>query len=249
MAKKPITEFAGEPLVRCADLAAWEAWLERHHRDHGAIWLCLGKKDSGLTSITYAEAVDGGLCFGWIDSQKRPLDQREWLQRFSRRKPKGPWSKINRDKVALLIAAGRMRPAGQAEVDAARADGRWDAAYDSARTAQVPADLLAALAKVPRAEAFFATLKAAPRYAILYRLMSAKRPETRVARIADFVGMLTRGEAPHLIKPKAEPAKAGPAKAGPAKAKQTPTAKVARKPIGKPLAKAAKARTPSRPGR
>ena len=179
------------------------------------------------------------MCFGWIDSQKRPLDQREWLQRFSRRKPKGPWSKINRDKVALLVAAGRMRPAGQAEVDAARADGRWDAAYDSARTAQVPADLLAALAKVPRAEAFFATLKAAPRYAILYRLMSAKRPETRVARIADFVGMLTRGEAPHLIKPKAEPAKA----------KQTPTAKVARKPIGKPLAKAAKARTPSRPGR
>jgi uncharacterized protein YdeI (YjbR/CyaY-like superfamily) len=154
----------------------------------------LAKKASGLRSISYDEAVEAGLCFGWIDGQGRSYDEVSWLQRFTRRGRRSVWSKINRSKVDALEAAGRMRPAGQAAVDAARADGRWAAAYDSARTATVPPDLAAELERRPAAKAFFESLTGANRYAILVRIQTAVRPETRARRVARFVEMLERGE-------------------------------------------------------
>lgn len=205
VAKRRPAGAAAEPILSFDTQRGWEEWLDDNHSEHGPIWLCIGKKNCALASVTYFEAVESALCFGWIDSQKRSLDDRSWLQRFSKRKPKGPWSKVNRGKIDALIASGRMRDAGLAEVRAAKADGRWEAAYDSSSTAQVPKDFVLALAKNKRAKAFFADLKSTSRYAILYKLMSAKRPETRAARIRDFVAMLARSEAPYLIKPNASP--------------------------------------------
>jgi uncharacterized protein YdeI (YjbR/CyaY-like superfamily) len=150
-----------------------------------------------VTTVTYAEALQVALCFGWIDGQARGLDETYYLQRFTPRTTRSKWSKINRDHVARLTKAGRMRPAGVAAVEAAKADGRWDAAYDSPSTASVPDDLQAELDASPKAAAFFATLSSANRYAILYQIQDAKRPETRARRIAKYVGMCERGETVH----------------------------------------------------
>lgn len=161
------------------------------------VWLRLAKVASGIPSPTYAEALDAALCYGWIDSQKKSFDADTWLQRFTPRGPKSVWSKINREKVAALIDAGRMRSAGLAAVEAAKADGRWDAAYDSQRTASVPEDFQAALDASPAAHALFGTLNSVNRYAILWRIQTARKAETRARRIEQLVAMLARGEKLH----------------------------------------------------
>lgn len=181
---------------------SFEAWLKKHHATSDGLWLRIAKKGAVGRSVTYASAVEVALCWGWIDGQKRGFDDQHFLQRFTPRRPRSIWSKINANKVAALIEAGRMQPAGRAQIDAARADGRWDSAYDGARTSAVPDDLQAALASNPAAEQFFATVNAANRYAVLWRVQTAVKPETRTKRIVQLVLMLARGEVIHS-KPKA----------------------------------------------
>ena len=185
------------PILPFASAAAWEAWLEAEHTRAAGVWLQIAKKDTGIATVTYAQALEVALCFGWIDGQKRGFDATWFLQRFTPRKRGSRWSKINTGHAERLIAAGRMRPAGLAQVEAARADGRWEAAYHGQSSAAVPPDLQAALDANPQAAAFFATLRGANRYAILYRVQDAKRPETRRRRIERFVAMLERGETLH----------------------------------------------------
>jgi uncharacterized protein YdeI (YjbR/CyaY-like superfamily) len=185
------------PILLFAAPADLEAWLERNHASSGGLWLKIAKKDSGVESVSYAQALELALCFGWIDSQKRGFDERHFLQRFTPRRPRGKWSLINREKAEGLIASGAMRPAGMAEVEAAKADGRWEAAYAGQRTAEVPEDLQRELDRSRAARKFFATLDSANRYAILYRLQEAKKPETRERRLQKFVAMLERGEKIH----------------------------------------------------
>jgi uncharacterized protein YdeI (YjbR/CyaY-like superfamily) len=184
------------PILPFAAPAALEAWLEKHESSSG-VWLKIAKKGSGVRSVSYAEALEVALCFGWIDSQKRGFDEKHFLQRFTPRRPRGRWSRINREKAEELIAAGRMRPAGLAQVEAAKADGRWDAAYEGQRTAEVPPDLRRELDRNPAAREFFATLDSANRYAIVYRLGEAKKQQTRERRLRKFVAMLERGEKIH----------------------------------------------------
>ena len=181
---------------------AFEAWLKKHHATSDGLWLQIAKKGAKEPSVTYAEAIDLALCFGWIDGQKKGLDEKHFLQRFTPRRPKSVWSKINIAKVANLIEAGRMQPAGQAQVDAAKADGRWARAYDGARTSTVPDDLQRALEATPAAKRFFATINATNRYAVLWRVQTAVKPETRARRIALLVEMLARGEVVQIFKPK-----------------------------------------------
>jgi uncharacterized protein YdeI (YjbR/CyaY-like superfamily) len=176
---------------------AFEAWLGENHAVVPGIWLKLRKKGPGIVALDYAQALDVALCYGWIDGRKAGFDDQWWLQRFTPRTPRSTWSKVNRDKVAALIAQGRMRSPGQAEVDRAKADGRWDAAYDGARTATVPDDLAAALNAAPAAAAFFEALDRQNRYAILYRIQDAKKAETRARRIEKYVAMLAKGEKLH----------------------------------------------------
>jgi len=176
------------------DTAAFRAWLAEHHAASPGIWLKIGKKNSGLVTTTHDEALEAALAYGWIDGQARPGDETYWLQGFTRRTSRSPWSKRNCDNAERLIVAGQMEPAGQAEVDRAKADGRWARAYDGARDIQEPPDLVAALAANQPAADFYATLNRTNRYAILYRIQDAKRPETRANRIAKFVEMLARGE-------------------------------------------------------
>jgi uncharacterized protein YdeI (YjbR/CyaY-like superfamily) len=185
------------PVIAFETAAAWDAWLASHHGDAAGVWLKLAKKGSGIPSVSYSEAVDVALCHGWIDGQKGGLDDRFWLQRFTPRKAGGKWSRINTQRAAALIESGRMRPAGLREVERAKADGRWESAYHSQSTATVPADFAAALAEDAEASAFFATLNSANRYAILYRIADAKRPETRAKRIAGFVAMLSEHQQLH----------------------------------------------------
>jgi len=185
------------PTLLFATPAELEAWLERHHVESAGIWLKIAKKGAEETSVTYAEALELSLCFGWIDSQKRGLDERHFLQRFTPRRPGGRWSKINREKAEALIVAGRVRPAGMAEIEAAKGDGRWEAAYEGQRTATVPDDLQRELEANPVAAEFFAGLDGANRYAILYRLDEAKKSETRERRLRKFIAMLERGEKIH----------------------------------------------------
>ncbi len=185
------------PILLFASPAELEAWLEENHAAAEGIWLKIAKKGSGVESVTYAEALELALCFGWIDSQKRGFDEKHFLQRFTPRRPRGKWSQINREKAEGLIAAGAMRAVGLAEVEAAKADGRWDAAYAGQRTAEVPADLQLELDGNEAAREFFASLDSANRYAIIYRLEDAKKPETRERRLRKFVGMLERGEKIH----------------------------------------------------
>ena len=201
---KPETH-AGLPILAFADAAAWEAWLAAQPGGAPGIWLKFAKASAGVPSVSKAEAIDGALCHGWIDGQLYPCDEHWWLTRFTPRKPRSKWSEKNRVRAGELIAAGRMKAAGHAEIEAAKADGRWDAAYASQGSIAVPDDLAAALDAEPGARAFFDSLESANRYAILYRVHEAKRPETRAARIAKFVGMCVRGERVH---PKVEkPAK------------------------------------------
>jgi uncharacterized protein YdeI (YjbR/CyaY-like superfamily) len=185
------------PLLSFEHAADWSAWLADHHAAAPGVWLSIAKAGGGATSVSYSEALDEALCYGWIDGQKGALDDTHWRQRFTPRGPRSRWSQINRDRVEALIAAGRMRPAGLHQVQLAQADGRWDAAYPSSRSATVPDDLRAALDAQPGAAAFFETLTSANRYAILYRVHEAKRPATRAARIEKFVAMLARGETLH----------------------------------------------------
>ena len=186
-----------EPVLIFASVEDWEAWLEAQPADSPGLWLKIAKKGCDTPSIDYAIALESALCFGWIDGQKRPLDELYWLQRFTPRKPRGKWSRINRDRATALIEAGRMRPSGLREVTRAQEDGRWDAAYESQSVATVPEDLQAALDADPRAAEFFATLDSANRYAVLYRVHDAKRPATRAARIEKFVAMLHAHETIH----------------------------------------------------
>jgi uncharacterized protein YdeI (YjbR/CyaY-like superfamily) len=175
----------------------WTAWLHRNHTTCSGVWLRLAKKGSDIQSVTYREALDVALCYGWIDAQKRPESEQAWLQRFTPRKGKSIWSKINREKALALIAAGRMQPAGLEQVERAKQDGRWEAAYDSMAGAEVPDDLQAALDRNARAKKFFATLDRANRYAVLWRIQTAKRAETRARRIEQFVTMLAKHEKLH----------------------------------------------------
>ena len=184
---------------------AFETWLKKHHATSDGLWLKIAKKGAEQPSVTYPQAVEIALCWGWIDGQKKGLDDQHFLQRFTPRRARSIWSKVNVDKVAGLIEAGRMQPSGQAQIDAAKADGRWAQAYDSARTATMPEDLQAALDANAKAKAFYATLNASNRYAVLWRVQTAVKPETRARRIEQLVQMLARGEAPHIFKPKPKP--------------------------------------------
>ena len=186
----------GLPTIFFSSSDDWEDWLEANHGGRG-VWIKVAKKASGIESVTTAEALDVALCFGWIDSRREALDEEYFLQRYTPRQPRGRWSRINREKVERLTAEGRMRASGLAEVDRAKADGRWDAAYDGQRAATVPDDLGRELEARPTAKAFFEALNSQNRYAILYRLDDAKKPETRARRLAKFVAMLEAGETIH----------------------------------------------------
>lgn len=213
------TERAGLPIISFATAEAFADWLAAQPPGASGLWLKLAKKSSGVASLAKAEAIDAALCHGWIDGQINGYDEAWWLVRFTPRKARSKWSKINTGHVARLIEAGRMRPAGLAQVEAAKADGRWEAAYASQGTATVPADLQAALDANKKAKAFFEQLKGANRYAILYRVHEPKLPATRARRIANFVAMLARGETIHPFLAKKEavvPAK----KAAPAPSKK-----------------------------
>jgi uncharacterized protein YdeI (YjbR/CyaY-like superfamily) len=186
-----------EPFV-VADAAAWRAWLDQHEDDSDGVWLALAKKGTtGPTTLTYAQALDEALCSGWIDGQKRSNDAATFLQRFTPRRRASLWSERNIGLVAALVAEGRMRPRGLAEVDRAKADGRWDRAYAGSASATVPDDLAAALDTAPAAATLFAELDATNRYAVLHRIMTAPNATTRAARLTKLVGMLDRGETPY----------------------------------------------------
>lgn len=181
------------PILSFPSAREFEDWLAAEHASAPGLWLKIAKKGAEAPTVDYQQALDVALCYGWIDGQKKAFDESYWLQRFTPRSGRSKWSMINRDKVAALIERGAMRPAGLREVERAKADGRWDAAYAGQRTATVPDDLAEALAANPAALAFFGTLTGQNRYAVLYRVQDAKRPETRAARIAKFVAMLAEG--------------------------------------------------------
>lgn len=175
----------------------WTAWLEKNHDSSPGVWLKIAKKGSGVETVSYPEALDAALCYGWIDGQKGRFDERFWVQRFTPRRPRSKWSKINCGKALALIEKGEMRPAGLREVRRAQVDGRWDAAYQGQATATVPRDLQRELDRNKAARDFFATLSSVNRYAILYRIQDAKRPETRARRIQKYVQMLSDHETIH----------------------------------------------------
>jgi uncharacterized protein YdeI (YjbR/CyaY-like superfamily) len=181
---------------------AFEIWLRRHHATSAGLWLKIAKRGADEPSVTYPEAVEVALCWGWIDGQKKGLDEQYFLQRFTPRRARSIWSKVNVGKVEVLIKEGRMQAPGLAQVEAAKADGRWARAYDSARTSVLPDDLIAALDAAPMAKAFFSTVNAANRYAVLWRIQTAVKAETRAKRIGQLVAMLGRGETVHVFKPK-----------------------------------------------
>ncbi len=178
------------PVVPFESQKDWEAWLEEHHDTSVGLWLKISKKDSGIDSVSYSEALDVALIYGWIDSQKASFDDKCWLQRFTPRRPKSKWSKVNRKKATELIEQGKMKPAGLKQVELARQDGRWDRAYDSQSNAVVPDDFQQELDRNPGAQEFFAALNSANRYAILYQIQDAKKPETRARRIEKYITML-----------------------------------------------------------
>jgi uncharacterized protein YdeI (YjbR/CyaY-like superfamily) len=187
----------GLPILSFGSQAAFEAWLSAEGRSSGGLWLKLFKTASGIAGISKPEAIDAALCHGWIDGQLDRYDDRSWLVRFTPRKARSKWSQVNARRAEELAAAGRMRPAGLAEMEAAKADGRWAAAYAPQSRAEVPEDLRAALDASPKAAAFFATLKGANRYAVLYRIGAVRKAESRARKIAEFVAMLERGETVH----------------------------------------------------
>lgn len=197
----PIDKPADSPAL-FKSAKAFETWLKQHHATSPGLWLKIAKRRADEASVTYLEAVEIALCWGWIDGQKKGLDEQYFLQRFTPRRARSVWSRVNVDKVTTLIEAGRMKAPGLAQVEAAKADGRWARAYDGARTSVVPEDLTAALDAAPTAKAFFSTINAANRYAILWRIQTAVKAETRARRIAQLVEMLARGETVHIFKPK-----------------------------------------------
>ena len=185
------------PILEFEDRAAWERWLHAQHAASAGVWLKLARKRAPASTVTYAEAVEEALRYGWIDAQKAPHDESFWLQRFTPRAPRSKWSQINCRKASELIEQGRMTPAGLAQVEAAKQDGRWDAAYASPGAATVPEDFQRALDENPAAKDFFATLGSSHRYSFLYRVADAKRPETRARRIREYVAMLAEGRTIH----------------------------------------------------
>ena len=182
------------PILPFANKKKWSSWLAKQHEKSSGVWLQLAKKDSGIPSVTYEEAVDAALCYGWIDGQKKGYDDKYWLQKFTPRGPKSIWSKINTEKAERLIASGEMQPAGLMAIESAKSDGRWETAYSSQKNISIPEDFQAALDQNGKAKAFFSTLKGAERYSILFRIQTAKKPETRAKRIQQFVEMLERNE-------------------------------------------------------
>ena len=182
--------YKGLPILYFETQAAWEAWLEEHQADSQGLWLKISKKDSGFDSVSYSEALDLAICYGWIDSQKGTLDDDFWLQRFTPRGSRSKWSQRNRAIADQMIQQGRIRSAGLREVELAKQDGRWEAAYASQSEIKVPDDFQAELDKNPAAKEFFATLNSVNRYAILYRLQDAKKPQTRLRRMEKFISML-----------------------------------------------------------
>lgn len=180
-------------VLEFADQAAWEDWLRRHHADRPGVWLKIAKKAAAVTTVAYPEVLDSAICHGWIDGQRKPLDDIYFLQRFTPRGPRSKWSQVNRQKADRLIAAERMHPAGLAEVKAAQADGRWEAAYEPQSRASIPPDFQAALDQHPKAKEFFATLTGSRRYAFLYRLHHVRSPARRTERIADYILRLGQG--------------------------------------------------------
>jgi uncharacterized protein YdeI (YjbR/CyaY-like superfamily) len=186
-----------EPRLTFLDQHEWENWLMQNGDSSTGVWLRLAKKGAGKSTLSYEEALESALCHGWIDGQKQTESDEYWLQRFTRRSAKSIWSRLNRDRAEALIAAGRMCPSGMREIEKAKADGRWEAAYASASNSVVPDDLQAALDANPKASAFFATLNARNRYAILFRIQNAKKPATRARKIEEFIDRLNRGEAIH----------------------------------------------------
>ena len=185
------------PVIPFASHDAWEAWLEGHHATSEGLWLKFAKKGSGIETVTYDQAVEVALCYGWIDGQVTRFDKDYYLQRFTPRRSRSKWSKINRQKATDLIERGEMQPAGLREVERAKVDGRWDAAYDAPSTAMVPDDLRRGLEKNGTARKFFSELDGRNRYAILYQIQDAKRPETRARRIAKYVAMLAEHKKPY----------------------------------------------------
>lgn len=177
--------------------AAWEAWLDENHDSATGLWLKIAKKASDVTSVSYAEALDVGLCYGWIDGQRKKLDDDFYLQRYTPRRKTSKWSRINRDKVTELIAQGRMQPSGLVEIEKAKADGRWEQAYESQSNITIPDDFQAALDKNPDAQAFFDQLNKTNRYAFLYRLATVKKEATRQRNIEKFIMMLNANEKFH----------------------------------------------------
>ena len=180
-----------------ANQAEWESWLKLNGRTATGVWLRLAKKDADKPTVSYAEALESALCYGWIDGQKQAASEHYWLQRFTPRTARSIWSKINKAKAEALISAGRMHPSGMREIDRAKQDGRWDAAYSSASTSAIPDDFQKALDANKNAKAFFATLNSQNRYAVLFRIQNVKRAETRAKKIAQFVEMLANGEKLH----------------------------------------------------
>lgn len=182
------------PIQPFETAASFEKWLTKHHAKEPGVWVRFAKKGSGVASLTYAEAVEVALAFGWIDGQARPHEEPFWLQKFTPRRARSKWSRINRERAAKLIQSGAMRPAGLKEVEAAKADGRWEAAYAGPKTAEPPEDLIAALKRNKAARTFFETLDSRNRFAIIYRVSDAKKPETRARRIVTFVTMMAEGK-------------------------------------------------------
>lgn len=185
------------PTIAFASRAEWESWLEANHERADGVWVKFAKKASGIETVVYADAVEAALCFGWIDGLAKSVDEQRYRQRFTPRRARSKWSQINRARAEALIASGAMRPAGLREIERAKADGRWEAAYPSPSKIEVPDDLRAALAASPAAAHFFEKLDATNRYAVLYRVHDAKRADARARRIEQFVAMLARGEKIH----------------------------------------------------
>src|SRR5687768_2305308 len=182
------------PTLPFATKNKWLDWLARQHDKSAGMWLKLAKKDLGIPSLTYDEAVEAALCYGWIDGQKKGFDEKYWLQKFTPRGPKSIWSKINTLKAEKLIASGEMKPAGLKAIEAAKQDGRWDAAYESQKNISIPEDFESALNQNKKAKVFFATLNSVNRYAILFRIHNVKKAETRARRIKQFIEMLEKNE-------------------------------------------------------
>lgn len=194
---KEATQPAQLEEVAFATDVAWNKWLDKNHATSPGVWILIGKKASGVKSVTHAEALDVALCYGWIDGQRKARDEKTFLQKFTPRRSRSIWSQINRDKAIALTKSGKMQPAGTLEMDRARRDGRWDAAYAPQARAKVRPDLQAALDSNKQAAQFFTTLSSQNRYAILFRIHNAKRADTRARRVADFVAMLARHETLH----------------------------------------------------